>query len=132
MSLIIYPDENYNSWISEADAEDYFEMRLNTEPWDTADREAALITAFRSLAEFDLTIDPTEGDQLVALKNAQCEQALHELKNDTEGLGISGLSLGGMVSVKIPANQIPPPRYSERALAILRPNITARTVKRTR
>ena len=132
MSLIIYPDENYNSWISEDDADLYFETRLNADQWDTANKEAALITAFNSINDLDLTIDPTETDQLTALKNAQCEQALHELINDLDSTGISSLSLGGLLSVKIPESKIPPPRFSKRALSILRSYLSGRSVKRTR
>ena len=133
MSLIIYPDTNYNSWLDDIEADEYLEDRLNADPWDAAlNKEAALITAFNSLAELDLTIDPTETDQLTALKQAQCEQALHELKNDLDSTGISSLSLGGLLSVKIPESNVPPSRFSERALAILRPYLSGRSIKRTR
>jgi len=132
MSLIAYPTENYNSWINEDDADAYFETRLNAENWDTANKEAALITAFNSINELDLTIDPTESDQLTALKKAECEQALHELINDPDSTGISSLSLGGLLSVKIPESKIPPPRFSKRALSILRSYLSGRSVKRTR
>ena len=133
MSLIIYPDTNYNSWLDDIGADEYFEDRLNADPWDAAlNKEAALITAFNSLAELDLTIDPTETDQLTALKQAQCEQALHELKNDLDSTGISSLSLGGLLSVKIPESNVPPSRFSERVLAILRPYLSGRSINRTR
>jgi hypothetical protein len=132
MSLIIYPDENYNSWLEDLEADEYFETRLNADQWDTANKEAALITAFNSINELELTIDPTQSDQLTALKNAQCEQALHELINDPDSTGISGLSLGGLLSVKIPESKIPPPRFSTRALSILRSYLSGRSIKRTR
>ena len=32
--MIVYPTANYNSWISESDAEDYFENHLNAGSWD--------------------------------------------------------------------------------------------------
>jgi hypothetical protein len=130
--MIVYPDEDYDSWIDEYAADEYFETRLNADLWDTANKEAALITAFRSLNELDLTIDPTQSDQLKVVQEAQLEQVLHELRNDTEAPGISSLNLGGMLSVKIPENKTPSSRYSERALAICRPYITSRTAKRTR
>jgi hypothetical protein len=133
MSLIVYPDTNYNSWLDDIEADEYLEDRLNADPWDAAlNKEAALITAFNSLAELDLTIDPTETDQITALKQAQCEQALHELKNDLDSTGISSLSLGGLLSVKIPESNAPPSRFSERVLAILRPYLSGRSIKRTR
>jgi hypothetical protein len=146
MDLITYPDENYNSYISEDDSDEYFESRLNADEWDTANKEAALITAFNSLAELELDIefdsdkllsdttytDSEKAEILLALQQAQCEQALHELKYDLDSPNISGLSLGGLLSVQIPQNQTPPPRFSERALSILRPYILARIVSRTR
>lgn len=132
--MIVYPDDNYNSWIAEDDADAYFESRLNAEPWDTANKEAALITAFQTLAELNLTVDPTETEQLIALQEAQLEQSLHELINGTgDSLGISSLSLGGgLLSVKVPESKTQPPRYSKRALGILRSYLSGRSVKRTR
>ena len=133
MSLIEYPTEDYNSYISEDDADEFFEFRLNADSWDACgNKEAALITAFNSLAELNLDIDPTETDQLDILKQAQCEQALHELNNDLDSPNISRMSLGGLLSVNFPANQDQTPRFSERCLAILRPYLSARTLTRTR
>ncbi|HEC61673.1 MAG TPA: hypothetical protein ENI27_05400 [bacterium] len=130
--MIVYPNENYVSWISEDDADQYFETRLNAGTWDNANKEAALMTAFRSINELNLNVDPTETDQLTALKQAQCEQALHELKSDIDGQAISGLTLGGLLSVKMPADQTSPDRYSKRAISILRPYMVVGTVTRTR
>ena len=133
MDFIEYPTEDYNSWIDEDEADEYFESRLNADPWDAAsNKEAALITAFNSINELALTINPTETDQLTALKQAQSEQALHEIINDLDSPNLSRLSLGGLLSVNFPANQDQTPRYSERCLAILRPYIVARTVSRSR
>lgn len=149
MSLIEYPETGYNSWINESDADEYFETRLNADAWDTANKEAALQTAFNSLNELNLNIefkDEAEGDLTLSsdytdveaakildcLKRAQCEQCLHELKHDLDSPKITGLSLGGVLSVKLPANQETPSRHSERALSILRPYILGRTVTRTR
>jgi hypothetical protein len=134
MSLIIYPDTNYNSWISEDDADLYFETRLNADSWDTANKEAALITAFQSLAELNLTIDPTESEQLKALQEAQLEQSLHELINGTDdSVGISSLSLGGgLLSIKVPESKTPASGHSKRVLAILRSYLSGRSIKRTR
>jgi len=147
MSLIEYPEDGYNSWLDEDSADELFEDRLNAEAWETASNaEAALVTAFRSLAELDLDIefdsdkllsDTTYSDSeraeiLLALQQAQAEQALHEIKNDLDSPNLSRLSLGGLLSVNFPANQDQTPRYSERCLAILRPYIVARTVSRSR
>lgn len=89
--MIVYPDSNYDSWISENEADTYFETRLNADRWDTANKQAALTTAFHSLNELDLTVDQIETDQLTALKQAQCEQALHELNNDLDSSDVDSI-----------------------------------------
>lgn len=133
--MIVYPDENYNSYVSLEDSLIYFESRLNSDDFVNANdeiQEQALQTAFRSLSELNLSVDPSQPDELTALKNAQCEQALHELKNDPDSAALSSLSLGGVLSVKIPEAKTPPPRFSKRALSILRSYLSGRTVNRTR
>ena len=146
MEFIEYPTEDYNSWIDEDSADEYFESRLNADEWDTANKETALQTAFNDLKELDLNVqladdktlsdtaytDSERAEILLALQQAQAEQALHELKYDLDSPNISGLSLGGLLSVKIPQNQTPPSRYSERTLSILRSYIRSRTLTRTR
>lgn len=130
--MIVYPDDNYDSWISWADASDYFQTRLNVNEWHSGNQAVALQTAFRSLNELDLDIDLEKDETpLSALKQAQCEQALHELKNDLELPNLQALGLGGMFSVRL-SDDNKPSRYSERAMAILRPYVVARTVTRTR
>lgn len=127
--MITYPNENYTSWVSEDDADAFFETRINSAEWDAADPEMALQTAFRSLNELNLNIDLDEGESpLQTLKQAQCEQAIHGLKHQLDDQSLESLSLAGGLAVKI----IPAPRYSERALAILRPYIVVSTVSRTR
>jgi len=130
--MIVYPDDNYDSFISEADADEYFETRLNADKWDTANKEAALMTAFRSLQELNIEIDLTDSDQLTALKNSQCEQALHELINALDNPGVTSMSLGGVLSVKLDPGHVPPDRFSKRALAILKPYLSISTIARTR
>ena len=133
MSITVYPTTGYNSFISEADADTYFASRLNADQWATADKEAALKTAFRSLSELSIVIeDSTDATILQALAAANCEQALHELKNDMDGQALSGLTLGGLLSVKIPDSKTPPDRFSPRALGMLRPYLQARSIARTR
>ena len=106
---------------------------INTSAWDgVTSGEAALLTAFRSLQYLNITIDPTEADQLQALKKAQCEQALHELINDTDGQPISAMTLGGLLAVKMAPGNTPPGRYSKRAMQILGPYLSAPVVTRTR
>ena len=130
--MIIYPDENYDSWISDDDANEYFETRLYVDEWDAANKEAALQTAFRSLNELDLDIDLDEDDTPVeALMQAQCEQALHEVKHNFDSQIVQGVGLGGLLSVKFTQNKNYP-RYSQRALSILRPYLLAKTISRTR
>lgn len=121
--MIVYPVAGYNSFISLDDALEYFKNRLHsdeflTEPWTV--QEPALITAYRSIIELDLTIDPTEADQIQALKNAQCEQALHELKEDLDSQNVRYFALQGIMTTKTEL-----PRYSQRTMAILRPYISS-------
>ena len=130
--MIVYPDDAFDSWIDEDGADLYFEDRLHADPWDAAaNKPAALITAFHSLNELDLIVDPAEAGTLDALQRAQCEQALYELEHNPEGPGISAVSMVGLLSVKT-EQKSPPPRFSQRALALLRPYITAPSIKRTR
>ncbi len=147
MDLINYPETGYNSWLNEDTADLFFESRLNADKWDAClNKEAALQTAFRSLAELnlDITFDDNKiisttqytateaADILEDLQQAQCEQVLHELANDLDSQPIKSLSLGGLLAAKIPDKYSKPSRFSERTLSILRPYIVARTVTRTR
>ncbi len=147
MDLINYHETGYNSWLDEDEADEYFESRLKADQWDVAtNKEAALMTSFRSLAEFNLNIvldddkiisathytNIEAADILEDLQQAQCEQVLHELMNDLDSPPITSLNLGGMLAAKISDKFAKPSRFSERALSILRPYIVARTVTRTR
>jgi hypothetical protein len=137
--LIVYPDENYESWVSLEDAETYFEGRLNADHWlrlDPLDQEAALRTAFRSLSELtldltDLDITDRQAALLKALGQAQCEQALYELVRDLDGQQAESVSIGGLLSAKF-LERKKTERYSERALAMLRPYLSVPSVKRFR
>ena len=115
MDLINYPETGYNSWLDEDEAGEIFESRLNADKWDAcANKEAALQTAFRSLAELnlDITFDDNKvisathytafeaADILEDLQQASCEQALHELMNDLDSPPITSMTLGGIVSAK--------------------------------
>jgi len=127
--MIVYPDDNYNSFISCADARSYFTGRLYSDEFNYASltvQEAALITAFRSINELDVTIDPTESAEFQAVKEAQCEQALYELKIDLD----QQFSFLGIPNLQMTRKE--KPRYSERTLAILRPYMTAPTITVTR
>ena len=121
--MVVYPTENYNSFIDTGDAEEYFMQRLHSLEWNNAaDEETALVTAFRSLNELNITIDPTVAAHLQAIKEAQCEQALHELKMDLD----SQFDYLAIPDLKMKKKEMP--RYSERALAILRPYMNANTL----
>lgn len=135
MTMTVYPASGYNSFVSLSDANAYFTDRLNADAWDgTTGKEAALITAFRSLSELDIVIDLSDAVQLQAIKDAQCEQALHELINisSLDGSKINELSLGGLLKVSIPDEKAGAPRFSSRALNILRPYLRGRSIARTR
>lgn len=142
MSLIEYPKTNYNSWISEDDADDFYETRSNSSEWDTASKEVALMTAFRSLKELTLDIlfeddktfsdaytDSEKAEILNDLQESQCEQAIYELQNDLDSQQLISLNLSGL-SVRMPDKQ--PPRFSPKSLAILRQYIQAQVIARFR
>ena len=146
--LVKYPVTGFNSWLNEDDAAEYFETRLNCAEWDAAgsdDQISALLMAFNALDELTFDIEwnnartlsdsyttEQKADILEALQRAQCEQALHELRFDLDGPDVGAITLGGLVSVKFPNGQKSPPRYSPRAMGILRPLIKARSVSRFR
>ena len=148
--MIVYPTSNFDSWISVADAQTYLSTRLHADEWHAlssdAEKEVALQTAFRSLSGLDLNITfdddglisstaytgTEQAKILTALEQAQCEQALHELKFDVDAQAVKNVSLGGMLSFTLNPGEEKPPRYSERALATLRPYLRARTVSRVR
>jgi hypothetical protein len=145
--LIVYPDAGYNSWIDEDGAGDHFESRLHTDDWlaaDAATQVSALLMAFRSLNELDFNLwwklDKTLADRytnaqkaviLAALKQGQCEEALHLLRYDLDSVAIQTLNLGSLLSVKLDPTENPP-RHSQRALDILRPYLKRRAVARFR
>ena len=143
MDFIEYPNTGYNSYCDEDFANEYFESRLNADVWDTASKETALITAFRSIQELNLDITfnddgiissdvytTSEAETILQdLRFAQLEQCIWELQNDLDTMQLSYLNISGL-AVKMPDKQ--PQRFSPRALAILRPYLIARTVTRFR
>lgn len=134
MSLIVYPDSGYNSFADEDTADEYMETRLNASAWDACtEKEAALLTAYRSLMELDLEIDADDSSgAFLVMEQAQIEQALHEIRIDSDTQAVSALKIGSQISFKIPESKTPPSRYSKRALAILKPYMSAPTITRTR
>jgi hypothetical protein len=136
--IIVYPEDAYESWISLEDADDYFRDRLNVGTWDALDSPDKSITlrqAFRVLGMLTLTLDDLDtinaATLLKALGQAQCEQALHELKSDLDAQSATSVSIGGLLSVKMPEKK-KWDRYSERAIAILRPWLSLPSIKRFR
>ncbi|MFX0090790.1 MAG: hypothetical protein ACFFBD_03420 [Candidatus Hodarchaeota archaeon] len=129
--MIVYPNENYDSWISEDAADEYFESRLNSSEWDSTNKEVALQTAYRDLnLLLDLNID-LENDEtpLPTLKAAQCEQALYLLKNEVDSRSVDSLSLTPSFFIKLGERES---RISPNAMTILHPYIVAHTIARTR
>lgn len=61
--MIVYPNGNYNSWISEDDADTYFENRLHPSEWKSSNKEVALQTAFRDLNQL-LNLDKKKRGQI--------------------------------------------------------------------
>ncbi|RJP90941.1 MAG: hypothetical protein C4518_08585 [Desulfobacteraceae bacterium] len=128
MAITVYPSSNYNSFISLNDATAYFGTRLYSDKFLSASepiKGAALTTAFRSINELDLAIDPTEAHHIKALKEAQCEQALHELRKDLDSQNARSFI---PIDIKLTNNR-ELPRYSQRAMAILRPYLSMPSVQ---
>jgi hypothetical protein len=129
MAITVYPATGYNSFISQEDAAVYFSNRLNAGDYLdlTLDAQSdALVTAFRALQELDIVIDLTDAAALAAIRYAQCEQALHEahdnIDDQTPLLQIQG------IRVKKPET----PRFSDRALGLLKPYMRALVLTRLR
>ncbi len=104
MALIV----GQNSYISVADADEYFNTRLNSDAWlnaDTATKEAALIQATRTIdVLYDWSGEKTSSDQPLdwprsgvydcdgneldentipeAVENATCEEAIYLISGD--------------------------------------------------
>jgi hypothetical protein len=153
VTLTVYPTVGYKSWISEAEADEYFQERLHVEEWDALDsitKGPALLMAFRSLQELDLDIlwkvNATTGHKelsdsytaiqkaaiLTALQHAQCEEALHHVKNDVDQVRFERVDLGsGLISASLDPKDNPP-RYAPRAIDILYALLKRRTVSRYR
>ena len=140
-TLTVYPSTNYDSWISWDDAEEYFKTRMNNDSWTDEDQvaqEVALQTAFRSLEELSLDLTDLDSDVsdevaaiLKALTQAQCEQALHELTFDVDGVDVKSISLGGLLSMSVQEGE-KAARFSPRALKMLANYRTIRTIARIR
>jgi hypothetical protein len=61
MSLIKYPETDYNSWVTEEEADAFFESRLHAEKWDSVNKEAALQTAINLPFSSICSLIPRQG-----------------------------------------------------------------------
>ena len=135
MSLTAYPTTGYNSFVSVADADAYFADRLHADEWTGATTDikaASLLTAYRSLSELTIVIDLTDEDALTAIKQAQMEQALHELRHDLDELQASQVAFAGLINIKLDNTGERPQRFSKRALGMLRPYMRTPVISRIR
>ena len=90
-------------WISITDANTYMTTRLGASKYwtDTAEKAAALQTAYNQLVNCGLFSFPTTATQI--MKNAQCEMALFLLAHQEDmdvrlGLQAQGVSAAGIVN----------------------------------
>lgn len=134
MPLIAFPNTNYNSWITEAEANAYFEDRLYCAEWiGSTEKGKALIHAFRQLNTLNIEIDlDTNAEPLSQLQAAQCEQALHLLQNDPTAPGICSVSISGGMEVKLGSDADEKELYSPQALTLLYKFMRVPVFRRTR
>jgi hypothetical protein len=133
-NLVSYPDTGYNSYGSEDEADNYLESRLGGDDWaNCTNKEAALITAFHMLQEFNFSddFDLTDSDILTAAQKAQFEQALHLVKHDLDEMPLKQLGLGGLLQVSPDASH-DTPELAPRAAGFLRDYLIRPGVTRVR
>lgn len=93
---------NTNSWVTEAEANDYMESRFGSwEFWDDeTNKAAALITAYKRIAESGAFSNlPSTANQ--AMKDAQCEMALFLVAEGGDILRRKSLQVQGVTSAGI-------------------------------
>ena len=127
----VYPEDGYESWISEDEADTFFEKRLNSSEWNNADKEAALIMAFNDInLLLNLNVDLSEDETpLSVLKAAQAEQALYLLKTEIDTRQLDAINLGSGLYIKLGSRE---PRIARQVLEILTEYIAIRTIERIR
>ena len=127
----VYPAEGYESWVSEDEADTFFEKRLNSSEWNNADKEAALIMAFNDInLLLNLNVDLSNDDTpLPVLKAAQAEQALYLLKTEIDTRQLDAINLGSGLYIKLGSRE---PRIARQVLEILTEYIAIRTIERIR
>ena len=98
----VYPEVGYESWLSEDEADTYFENRLKSSEWEGSNKEAALRMAFSDInLILNLDVDLTEDETpLSVLMAAQAEQALYLLKNEIDSRPVNSVNLGSGLYVK--------------------------------
>uniref|UniRef100_A0A6M3LWZ3 Uncharacterized protein n=1 Tax=viral metagenome TaxID=1070528 RepID=A0A6M3LWZ3_9ZZZZ len=113
-----------NSWVTEAEANTYFDSRVGSSDYwvdGEDDNLAALITAFNWLnAKYDLPVVGT-----TAIKNAQCEMALFLLQHQPDldlrmGLQAQGVIAAGVVKERYKGDntvEMPVPPIVQQLLA---------------
>jgi hypothetical protein len=129
--MIVYPETGYQTWISEDEADEFFETRINSEKWDTSNKEAALVTAFNDinlLLNLDVNLSEDE-TPLPVLKAAQAEQAYYLATNDLDNRRVESVNLGSGLYVKLGERE---PRIAANAVEILSNYIMLNSVGRYR
>jgi len=144
MDLTVYPTTDYDTWLNLTDANEYMLERLHTEAWTgTLDEDLikAMQMAFRTMQELDIDLAYLDTSTataaqtaalLVALKRAQCEQALYEIENSESARDVSALGLDGLIDVKFSKGSGKVSRYSDRAVALLRDYLKGHVTNRFR
>ena len=127
----VYPEVGYQSWLSEDEADEFFETRVNSEKWYSSNKEAALVTAYNDLTLLlKLSLDLSEDETpLPVLKAAQAEQALYLVTNDLDNRTVESINLGNGLFVKLGERE---PRIAANAVEILSNYIVVKTMERYR
>jgi hypothetical protein len=127
----VYPETGYQTWLSEDEADEFFETRINSEKWDSSNKEAALVTAFNDISLLlNLNIDLSEDETpLPVLKAAQAEQALYLVTNDLDNRRVESVNLGSGLYVKLGERE---PRIAANTVEILSNYIVLKSVERYR
>ena len=127
----VYPETGYQTWLSEWEADEFFETRINSEKWDTSNKEAALVTAFNDMnLLLNLDVDLSEDETpLPVLKAAQAEQAYYLATSDLDNRRVESVNLGSGLYVKLGERE---PRIAANAVEILSNYIVLKSVGRYR
>jgi hypothetical protein len=129
--MIVYPETGYQTWISEDEADEFFETRINSEKWDSSNKEAALVTAFNDInLLLNLDVNLLEDETpLPVLKAAQAEQAYYLATSDLDNRRVESVNLGSGLYVKLGERE---PRIAANAVEILSHYLILKSVERYR